>query len=70
MHLAQLAQLAQETGAELLECILVTGELLVLDAARCWEEAVAARRVVPAASYRARMAAVAAALLAEQQRKQ
>lgn len=37
MHLAQLAQLAQETGAELLECILVTGELLVLDAARCWE---------------------------------
>ena len=28
---------ACEAGDELLECMLVTGELLVLDAARCWE---------------------------------
>ena len=36
-HLASLADRAQSTGAALLECMLVTGELLVLDAPRVWE---------------------------------
>ncbi len=36
-HLAQLSEQAERTGAGLLEFMLVTGELLVLDAARCWE---------------------------------
>ena len=36
-HLASLAAGAHESGAGLLEFMLVTGELLVLDAPRCWE---------------------------------
>jgi len=36
-HLAQLSLVAEQQGAGLLEFMLVTGELLVLDAARCWE---------------------------------
>ena len=36
-HLALLAESAHGTGGPVLEFMLVTGELLVLDAPRCWE---------------------------------
>ena len=36
-HLAQLAAAAEHTPTDLLEVMLVTGELIVLDATRCWE---------------------------------
>jgi len=36
-HLAQLSSEAEDASESLLEFMLVTGELLVLDAARCWQ---------------------------------
>ena len=48
-HLAQLSHQAQNVQAPLLEFMLVTGELIVLDAERCWatEGAVFATHTIP-----------------------
>jgi S1-C subfamily serine protease len=50
MHLARLAEDAQASEAGLLEFMLVTGELLVLEARRCWqtEQEIFATHTIPA----------------------
>jgi hypothetical protein len=48
-HLAVLAETARLDGVPVIECMLVTGELLVLDAPRCWEteEQIFATHAIP-----------------------
>ena len=48
-HLARLSYAAQQMRTSLLEFMLVTGELLVLDAARCWvtEDDIFATHTIP-----------------------
>lgn len=36
-HMAELSTMAEQSASSMLEIMLVTGELLVLDAGRCWQ---------------------------------